>query len=40
MLVSLDKDALIMGCGWLALGAVYLACRTRFFRHPVPDALV
>ncbi|POA48311.1 amino acid permease [Pseudomonas sp. MPR-ANC1] len=40
MLVSLDKDALIMGCGWLALGAVYLACRTRLFRNPVPDALV
>ncbi|MFR0693503.1 APC family permease [Enterobacterales bacterium AE_CKDN230030158-1A_HGKHYDSX7] len=40
MLVSLDKDALIMGCGWLALGAVYLAFRTRLFRHPVPDALV
>ncbi|MOA68233.1 Low-affinity putrescine importer PlaP [compost metagenome] len=39
MLVSLDKDALIMGCGWLGLGAVYLACRTCFFRSPVPDAL-
>ncbi|MGE8289919.1 MAG: APC family permease, partial [Stenotrophomonas sp.] len=39
MLVSLDKDALIMGCSWLALGAAYLACRTSFFRNPVPDAL-
>ncbi|HCA7768699.1 TPA: APC family permease [Pseudomonas aeruginosa] len=39
MLVSLDKDALIMGCSWLGLGAVYLACRTSFFRNPVPDAL-
>lgn len=39
MLASLDKDALIMGCSWLALGAVYLACRTSFFRNPVPDAL-
>lgn len=39
MLVSLDKEALIMGCSWLGLGAVYLACRTSFFRNPVPDAL-
>jgi amino acid transporter len=40
MLASLDKDALIMGCSWLCLGAVYLACRTSFFRNPVPEALV
>lgn len=39
MLVSLDKDALIMGCIWLGVGVVYLACRTSFFRSPVPDAL-
>lgn len=40
MLVSLDNDALIMGSSWLVLGAVYLACRTSFFRTPVTDALV
>lgn len=40
MLVSLDKDALIMGGCWLGLGLVYLACRTSLFRNPVPDALV
>ncbi|AZD15950.1 putative amino acid permease, GabP family [Pseudomonas chlororaphis] len=40
MLASLDKDALIMGCGWLGIGAVYLACRTSLFRSPVADALV
>ncbi|MFK3789148.1 APC family permease [Pseudomonas piscis] len=39
MLVSLDKDALIMGSIWLGVGVVYLACRTSFFRSPVPDAL-
>jgi len=40
MLISLDKDALIMGSCWLGLGLVYLACRTSFFRSPVPEALV
>lgn len=39
MLVSLDKDALIMGSIWLGVGLIYLACRTSFFRSPVPDAL-
>lgn len=40
MLISLDKDALIMGCTWLGLGLVYLACRTSFFRSPVPEPLI
>lgn len=39
MLLSLDKDALVMGCAWLGMGIVYLAGRTNFFRSPVPDAL-
>jgi len=39
MLISLDKDALILGCVWLGIGVVYLACRTGFFRSPVPEAL-
>ncbi|MBC2659045.1 APC family permease [Pseudomonas sp. MSSRFD41] len=40
MLISLDKQALIMGSCWLGLGILYLACRTCFFRSPVSEALV
>ncbi|PLV17814.1 APC family permease [Pseudomonas guariconensis] len=40
MLISLDKDALMLGCGWLVLGAFYLGFRTNFFRTPVPEAHV
>lgn len=31
MLISLDKDALILGSCWLVAGAIYLAFRTRLF---------
>ncbi len=37
LLVSLDKDALILGIVWLAVGIAYLAHLTRFFRVPPPD---
>lgn len=40
MLISLDRDALLLGVGWLVFGAVYLAFRTSFFRVSVPEAHV
>ncbi|TFY93217.1 APC family permease [Pseudomonas nabeulensis] len=38
MLISLDKDALILGCLWLLLGGLYLAFMTRAFQRPAPEA--
>ena len=38
MLISLDADALILGCCWVLLGLVYLAWRTRLFSTAVPEA--
>jgi amino acid transporter len=38
MLISLDSDALILGCCWVLLGLVYLAFRTRLFSAAVPEA--
>lgn len=40
MLVSLDKDVLIMGCSWLGLGVVYFVCWISFFCNLVFDVLV
>lgn len=37
MLISLDRDALILGSCWLITGAIYLAFRTRLFSAPVSE---
>ncbi|WP_263141331.1 APC family permease [Pseudomonas sp. RIT-PI-AD] len=37
MLISLDKDALILGSLWLLAGLVYLCCMTRLFQRPTPE---
>jgi amino acid transporter len=37
MLISLDRDALILGSCWLIAGAIYLAFRTRLFSAPVSE---
>ncbi|MGE8154000.1 APC family permease [Pseudomonas vancouverensis] len=38
MLISLDKDALILGSFWLLLGLFYLALKTRLFQQKLPAA--
>jgi len=38
MLISLDKDALILGSFWLLLGLLYLAVKTRLFQQELPAA--
>jgi hypothetical protein len=37
LLASLDRDALILGICWLAVGIGYLAYLTRGFKTPPPD---
>jgi len=37
LLVHLDRDALLLGLGWLAIGIVYLLFLTRLFRRPPPE---
>ncbi|MET3292210.1 UNVERIFIED_CONTAM: putrescine importer [Brevibacillus sp. OAP136] len=34
---SLDRHAILLGCSWIAIGLIYLAILTRFFRQKPPQ---
>ncbi|CAB3782074.1 Putrescine importer PuuP [Paraburkholderia caffeinitolerans] len=37
LMLSLDRNAVMLGLSWLAIGVVYLGYLTRFFRVPPPE---
>ncbi|WP_321954198.1 APC family permease [Paraburkholderia bannensis] len=37
LMISLDRNAIILGVCWLAIGVVYLGYLTKFFRVPPPE---